>query len=74
MISCYDITKELYRDYKKWDEKSLQKRYEFLYGIITPILHIEGQEEEFEEEIEEKIDLEWLKIAKHQNNKGVINA
>ncbi len=58
VISCYDITKELYRDYKKWDEKSLQKRYEFLYGIITPILHIEGQEEEFEEEIEEKIDLE----------------
>ncbi|GAA8959552.1 hypothetical protein Va33_13660 [Helicobacter pylori] len=52
MISCYDITKELYRDYKKWDEKSLQKRYDFLYGIITPILHIEGQEEEFEEEID----------------------
>ncbi len=45
VISCYDITKELYRDYKKWDEKSLQKRYDFLYGIITPILHIEGQEE-----------------------------
>ncbi|MGT0069491.1 DUF262 domain-containing protein [Helicobacter pylori] len=58
VISCYDITKELYRDYKKWDEKSLQKRYKFLYGIITPILHIEGQEEEFEEEIEEEIDLE----------------
>ncbi len=58
VISCYDITKELYRDYKKWDEKSLQKRYDFLYGIITPILHIEGQEEEFEEEIEEEIDLE----------------
>ncbi|GAA7309573.1 DUF262 domain-containing protein [Helicobacter pylori] len=54
VISCYDITKELYRDYEKWDEKSLQKRYDFLYGIITPILHIEGQEEE----IEEKIDLE----------------
>lgn len=70
MISCYDITKELYRDYEKWDEKSLQKRYDFLYGIITPILHIEWQEEEFEEEI----DLEWLKIIKHQNNKGVINA
>lgn len=52
VISCYDITKELYRDYKKWDEKSLQKRYDFLYGIITPILHIEGQEEEFEEEID----------------------
>lgn len=44
VISCYDITKELYRDYEKWDEKSLQKRYDFLYGIITPILHIEGQE------------------------------
>ncbi|GAA6825229.1 DUF262 domain-containing protein [Helicobacter pylori] len=52
VISCYDITKELYRDYEKWDEKSLQKRYDFLYGIITPILHIEGQEEEFEEEID----------------------
>ncbi|GAA7594843.1 DUF262 domain-containing protein [Helicobacter pylori] len=58
VISCYDITKELYRDYEKWDEKSLQKRYDFLRGIITPILHIEGQEEEFEEEIEEEIDLE----------------
>ncbi len=54
VISCYDITKELYRDYEKWDEKSLQKRYDFLYGIITPILHIEWQEEE----IEEGIDLE----------------
>ncbi|WP_001141028.1 DUF262 domain-containing protein [Helicobacter pylori] len=42
VISCYDITKELYRDYEKWDEKSLQKRYDFLRGIITPILHIEG--------------------------------
>ncbi|WQS91293.1 DUF262 domain-containing protein [Helicobacter pylori] len=42
VISCYDITKKLYRDYEKWDEKSLQKRYDFLYGIITPILHIEG--------------------------------
>ncbi|WP_162970994.1 DUF262 domain-containing protein [Helicobacter pylori] len=52
VISCYDITKELYRDYKKWDEKSLQKRYDFLCGIITPILHIEGQEEEIEEEID----------------------
>ncbi len=51
VISCYDITKELYRDYEKWDEKSLQKRYDFLYGIIMPILHIEGQEE-FEEEID----------------------
>ncbi|GAA8758678.1 DUF262 domain-containing protein [Helicobacter pylori] len=60
VISCYDITKELYRDYEKWDEKSLQKRYDFLRGIITPILHIEGQEEE--------IDLERLKMAKHQNN------
>ncbi len=57
VISCYDITKELYRDYKKWDENSLQKRRNFLRGIITPILHIEGQEE-FEEEIEEEIDLE----------------
>ncbi|GAA8892371.1 DUF262 domain-containing protein [Helicobacter pylori] len=52
VISCYDITKELYRDYKKWDEKSLQKRYDFFYGIITPVLHIEGQEEEIEEEID----------------------
>ncbi|GHQ49994.1 hypothetical protein VN1225_11650 [Helicobacter pylori] len=52
VISCYDITKELYRDYEKWDEKSLQKQYDFLCGIITPILHIEGQEEEFEEEID----------------------
>ncbi|GAA9399444.1 hypothetical protein BTM419_11480 [Helicobacter pylori] len=57
VISCYDITKELYRDYKKWDEKSLQKRYKFLHGIITPILHIEGQEEE-EDDFEEEIDLE----------------
>ncbi|GAA6833793.1 hypothetical protein HpHNI24_14600 [Helicobacter pylori] len=56
MISCYDITKELYRDYKKWDEKSLQKRYDFLYGIITPILHIEEQEEEYE--YEDEFDLE----------------
>ncbi|GAA8717173.1 DUF262 domain-containing protein [Helicobacter pylori] len=52
VISCYDITKELYRDYEKWDEKSLQKRYDFLYGIITPILHIEVKKEEFEEEID----------------------
>ncbi len=57
VISCYDITKELYRDYEKWDEKSLQKRYDFLYGITTPILHIEGQEEE-EDDFEEEIDLE----------------
>ncbi len=48
VISCYDITKELYSDYKKWDEESLQKRYKSLYEIITPILHIEGQEEEEE--------------------------
>ncbi len=52
VISCYDITKELYKDYKKWDEKSLQKRYDFLYGIITPILHIEEEEDDFEEEID----------------------
>ncbi len=58
VISCYDITKELYSNYRKWDEKSLQKRYEFLYEIITPILHIEGQEEEFEEEFEDDFDLE----------------
>ncbi len=59
VISCYDITKELYRDYKKWDENSLQKRRNFLYGIITPVLHIEGQEiEGQEEEFEDEIDLE----------------
>ncbi|WP_181353037.1 DUF262 domain-containing protein [Helicobacter pylori] len=58
VISCYDITKELYSNYRKWNEKSLQERYKFLYNTITPILHIEGQEEEFEEEIEEEIDLE----------------
>ncbi|GAA8619292.1 DUF262 domain-containing protein [Helicobacter pylori] len=52
VISCYDITKELYRDYKKWDEKSLQKRYDSLYEIITPILHIEGQEEEYEDDFD----------------------
>ncbi|MUU22176.1 DUF262 domain-containing protein [Helicobacter pylori] len=45
VISCYDITKELYSNYEKWDERSLQKRHYFLYEIITPILHIEGQEE-----------------------------
>ncbi len=45
LVGSYTNDKELYRDYEKWDEKSLQKRYEFLYGIITPILHIEGQEE-----------------------------
>ncbi|GAA8537692.1 DUF262 domain-containing protein [Helicobacter pylori] len=55
VISCYDITKELYRDYEKWDEKSLQKRYDFLRGIITPILHIEGQEEEFERKLKKKL-------------------
>ncbi len=52
MISCYDITKELYSDYRKWDEKSLQKRHDFLYEIITPILHIEGQEEEYEDDFD----------------------
>ncbi len=56
VISCYDITKELYSDYRKWDEKSLQKRHDFLYEIITPVLHIEGQEEKFEEEFEEEIE------------------
>ncbi len=56
VISCYDITKELYSDYRKWDEKSLQKRYDFLYEMITPILHIEGQEEEYEDE--DDFDLE----------------
>ncbi len=48
VISCYDITKELYSNYRKWDENSLQKRYDFLYEIITPVLHIEGQEGEEE--------------------------
>ncbi|MGL2848247.1 DUF262 domain-containing protein, partial [Helicobacter pylori] len=52
VISCYDITKELYSNYRKWDEKSLQKRYDFLYEIITPILHIEGQEEEYEDDFD----------------------
>ncbi len=52
VISCYDITKELYRDYEKWDEKSLQKRHDFLYEIITPILHIEGQEEKYEDDFD----------------------
>ncbi|RTE44522.1 hypothetical protein EJJ36_16530, partial [Acinetobacter junii] len=74
VISCYDITKELDSNYRKWNEKSLQERHDFLYNTITPILHIEGQEEEFEEEFEDDFDLEWLKIAKHQNNKEVINA
>ncbi|WQR94435.1 DUF262 domain-containing protein [Helicobacter pylori] len=58
VISCYDITKELYSDYRKWNEKSLQERYKFLYNTITPILHIEGQEEEIEEEFEDDFDLE----------------
>ncbi|GAA8388455.1 DUF262 domain-containing protein [Helicobacter pylori] len=58
VISCYDITKELYSDYRKWNEKSLQERDGFLYEIITPILHIEGQEEEYEEECEDDFDLE----------------
>ncbi|GAA9424239.1 DUF262 domain-containing protein [Helicobacter pylori] len=52
VISCYDITKELYSSYRKWNEKSLQERHKSLYNTITPILHIEGQEEEFEEEID----------------------
>ncbi len=56
VISCYDITKELYSDYRKWNEKSLKERYKFLYGIITPVLHIEGQEEKYE--YEDEFDLE----------------
>ncbi|GAA9288357.1 DUF262 domain-containing protein [Helicobacter pylori] len=55
-ISCYDITKELYSHYRKWNEKSLQDRRNFLYDKITPILHIEGQEEEYE--YEDEFDLE----------------
>lgn len=74
VISCYDITKELYSDYRKWDEKSLKERYKSLYNTITPVLHIEGQEEEIEEECEDDFDLEWLKTIKHKNNKGIINA
>ncbi|ACI27701.1 hypothetical protein HPG27_947 [Helicobacter pylori G27] len=58
VISCYDITKELYSDYRKWDEKSLKERYKSLYNTITPVLHIEGQEEEIEEECEDDFDLE----------------
>ncbi len=58
VISCYDITKELYSNYRKWNEKSLKERYKSLYNTITPVLHIEGQEEEFEEEIEDDFDLE----------------
>ncbi|MGL2454550.1 DUF262 domain-containing protein [Helicobacter pylori] len=52
VISCYDITKELYSSYRKWNEKSLQERYKSLYNTITPILHIEGQEEEFEDDFD----------------------
>ncbi len=52
VISCYDITKELYSNYRKWNEKSLKERYDFLYNIITPILHIEGQEEEIEDDFD----------------------
>ncbi|WQY10903.1 DUF262 domain-containing protein [Helicobacter pylori] len=58
VISCYDITKELYSNYRKWNEKSLQERYKSLYNTITPVLHIEGQEEEFEEGFEDDFDLE----------------
>lgn len=56
VISCYDITKKLYSDYRKWNENSLQERGDFLYDIITPILHIEGQEEGYE--YEDEFDLE----------------
>ncbi|GHP56073.1 hypothetical protein VN1192_11620 [Helicobacter pylori] len=56
VISCYDITKDLYSHYRKWNEKSLQERYDSLYEIITPVLHIEGQEEEYE--YEDEFDLE----------------
>ncbi|KNX49081.1 hypothetical protein AEY55_00910 [Helicobacter pylori] len=55
-ISCYYITKELYNNYKKWNEKSLQERDKFLYDIITPVLHIEGQKEGYE--YEDEFDLE----------------
>lgn len=50
--------KILYSNYRKWNEKSLQERYKFLYSTITPVLHIEGQEEEFEEKCEDDFDLE----------------
>ncbi|GAA7015453.1 hypothetical protein HpCHC88_13080 [Helicobacter pylori] len=43
---------------RKWNEKSLQERNGFLYEIITPVLHIEGQEEEYEEKYEDDFDLE----------------
>ncbi|MCQ2665358.1 HNH endonuclease, partial [Helicobacter pylori] len=52
VISCYDITKELYSNYRKWNEKSLKERYNFLYEIITPILHIERQEKEYEDDFD----------------------
>ncbi|WP_194145761.1 DUF262 domain-containing protein [Helicobacter pylori] len=58
VISCYDITKELYSDYRKWNEKSLQERDGFLYDIITPVLHIEWQEEEYKYKYEDDFDLE----------------
>ncbi|GAA7063114.1 DUF262 domain-containing protein [Helicobacter pylori] len=58
VISCYDITKDLYSHYRKWNEKSLQERYDSLYDIITPVLHIEGQEEEYEYKYEDDFDLE----------------
>ncbi|GAA7501775.1 DUF262 domain-containing protein [Helicobacter pylori] len=56
VISCYDITKKLYSDYRKWNENSLQERDGFLYDIITPVLHIEGQEKKYE--YEDEFDLE----------------
>ena len=52
VISCYDITKELYSNYRKWNEKSLQERYKSLYNTITPVLHIEGQEDDFEDDFD----------------------
>ncbi|GAA8337186.1 DUF262 domain-containing protein [Helicobacter pylori] len=55
-ISCYDITKKLYSDHKKWNANSLQEQHEFLYDIITPVLHIEWQEEGYE--YEDDFDLE----------------
>lgn len=35
VISCYDITKELYSSYRKWNEKSLQERYKSLYNTMA---------------------------------------
>ncbi|WP_183048901.1 DUF262 domain-containing protein [Helicobacter pylori] len=52
VISCYDITKELYSNYRKWNEKSLKERYKSLYNTIMPILHIEGQEEKYEDDFD----------------------